>query len=275
MGIEGNCDFRDCYRQGSSLVIDGSSYSSERVDSDLFADSFELGNLNRTENGHGWGETNTKPDDFCDVTNDLARTGTYGLRFFFNGDGLNQEDGPWAEQRFNLGAQYSDITIEFYVHVPSNYNHSLPGNNKFLAVYGAPYAFGEVAPETRFQVNWSLEQGAGGASDLSVHHLLEGDEQTIVFPTSGQGVIGLADRGNWVKFRFRVKVPAGEGTNDGIMQIWKNDVLISDEQTQNSYGGNPGNYIDQLYIFGWANSGFTADTVLTVDDFRAVSGVLA
>lgn len=30
MGIEGNCDFRDCYRQSSSPIYDGNNYSSER-----------------------------------------------------------------------------------------------------------------------------------------------------------------------------------------------------------------------------------------------------
>ena len=221
----------------------------------LFTDGFESGTLSRTpQNGVAWTDSNSVA-----VSNNVAASGTYSLRFNFAGVALGEDS--WAEQRISM-PQKSEYWFKYKLYIPANYNHRAdePSNNKFLAIYQAPY----VKENPGFQVNFSLWANGAGGSDLYVHYYTAGTAREARL---GQvNFITDADKGKWMELIAQVKVPSGN-TSDGVMKMWKNGQQVVNITDLQSYGGSGKNYIDQAYLLGWANSGFTQATVQNIDDF--------
>ena len=48
--------------------------------------------------------------------------------------------------------------------------------------------------------------------------------------------------------------------------MWKNGLLLCNQQSMLNYGGEGKNYLDEIYLLGWSNSGYNQDTYLYVDD---------
>jgi hypothetical protein len=63
------------------------------------------------------------------------------------------------------------------------------------------------------------------------------------------------------------KVPSTISARDGVAELWKNGATIMSNKTLNSGGTSAAlNNMDECYILGWANSGFTQETVMYVDN---------
>jgi len=223
----------------------------------LFQDGFESGNLSYTQNGIRWG------DSASTVVNALnPRTGTSALQFRYPGVADGQ-DG-WAEQRVELGASYTETWVMFDLYIPANYYHrtqSGAANNKFFALYRNPYT------SPGFQVNFSTIPNGSGGSNIEIHSYNNGSESPIQTPTSGSNFITSADAGHWLNIVMHFKVPTGQGTNDGVMQLWKNGSQIVNITNLASWGGTGKNYFDAAYILGWSNSGYANETLFYVDNF--------
>lgn len=225
----------------------------------LFQDSFESGNLSFSENGVSYaGSTNAV------VTSENKSDGSYSLKFTFKGKPTGSD--AFSEQRMRF-PQTNEIWIEYDLYVPGNYYHrseSGASNNKFLAIYKNDYRY------PGFQVNWSLNPNGNGGSNIVLHRYRNGREQSTLRPSGGVGdnFLTAADRGTWVHIVARVKVPSSENSSDGVMQMWKNGDLVTNETSLDNYGGAGENYTDELYLLGWSNSGFTEDTVFYIDNLR-------
>ena len=63
-----------------------------------------------------------------------------------------------------------------------------------------------------------------------------------------------------------MKAPSSATASDGIMQMWKNGDLVTNETSLDNYGGANENYMDELYLLGWSNSGFTEETIFYLDN---------
>ena len=70
-----------------------------------------------------------------------------------------------------------------------------------------------------------------------------------------------------------MKLATSATANDGIVQLWLNDVLTANFTTLPLYTAQAGakNWIRNGYIMGWSNSGFTQTTHTYIDDF-VISG---
>lgn len=227
------------------------------------------------QTGVTWGEgvrttvaVPSYPNGSCAIT-----TSGNALRFAYQAaaDGADS----FAEQRLALTENATDIWIKFDLFIPCNYVHRSQAdggvNNKFFAIYRDPYGV------PGFQVNFSLSPNVGNdRSELELHYYYNGVEQGIIttndsdlsppdFVLPDFIVVGQ-DRGRWHRIVLRVKVPTGDNTNDGVMQLWKNGTQFVNITRLNSWGGTNANYIDEAYILGWANSGFAQETVFYVDD---------
>lgn len=222
----------------------------------LFSDGFESGNLSHSENGISF----FKIENAAVSTNN-AKSGSNSLEFFYRGGGNNSD--AWSEVRMNL-PQRQELWIRYDLYIPSNYNHRnvSPANNKFLAVYRDPYT------NPGFQVNFSLEPNGSGGSDLTIKRYHNGSEAGGLGSSLGNNFITSADKGSWIRLIMRIKVPSGNGTRDAIMQMWKNGNLVADQQSFNAYGANGKNYIDELYLLGWSNSGYSQDTYFYIDNIE-------
>lgn len=217
----------------------------------LLEDGFESGNRSSPIGG-AW---RISPDTTT-VSPENPRTGLYSLRFQFDS---NPTGDAMAEQRADL-LQTNELWGRMYLYIPTNYYHRnvSPSNNKFWAVYASPYT------SPGFQMNLSLSAGLGGNSNLQVHRYDNGKEMSVLSPYSN--FITSADRGKWIEVMIRVKVPTNNTSNDGIIQVWKNGTSVANYKQLDMYGSNGRNYIDQMYLLGWSNSGFDATTIMYIDD---------
>lgn len=232
----------------------------------LFQDGFESGTLDHTDNGVSYGSS-----VYTTVSNERARTGQFALRFEFEG-GATGEDA-WAEQRLSFPDQ-TELWVAYDLFVPDNYHHrteSGASNNKFLAIYRAPYT------DPGFHLNWSVNPDGNGGSNLALHRYRNGIEQSSRPPTDdlGVGVITAEDRGQWIHIEAFIRVPSSADSEDGVMRMWKDGTLVTDETALNNYGGDDENYFNELYLLGWSNSGFDEDTIVYIDNLTLSERSLA
>ncbi|MES9991874.1 MAG: heparin lyase I family protein [Candidatus Thiodiazotropha sp.] len=226
-------------------------------------DGFESGDLSSSANGVSYGGNVETA-----VSTENSLMGDYSLRFTYPA-APNGSDS-FSEQRMNY-PQTNELWIRYNLYVPTNYVHrtqSGAANNKFLAVYKDEYRY------PGFQVNWSLSPDGSGGSNLSLHRYRNGSEQRVISPSNGIGVgfITQADRGKWIQIVARIKAPSSQNSSDGVMQMWKDGEFVTNETTLDNYGGAGENYMDELYLLGWSNSGFSEQTVFYIDDLHINDG---
>lgn len=222
--------------------------------STFFTDGFESGDSTHTENGVTWGSGGT-------ITTDNPRTGSYSIRFAFPATADNVDSS--REKRFYLTTPLSEFWVRMWIWIPANYKHRLPSdtstNNKFLAIYANPYG------DPGFQMNLSTSRVNDYQSTLDIHKYNNGPEAPPISNAYASFIVP-DDFGEWVEIITRVKVPTDATSSDGIVQVWKNSVLIADHQSVAMFGSDGRNYIDQGYILGWSNSGYDEETIFYIDD---------
>lgn len=226
----------------------------------LFEDDFESGNLSKSANGFRW--TDSTRDIV--VSSATARNGTYSLQFTYPAvaDG---EDGM-SEQRFYLGGNYRDVTVEYDLLIPANYYHrtqSGAANNKgFLYLWANTYGDPRPLVATNFWPDGSGQSiGSIYTRPNDLGHYME-----FTAPA-----IASSDAGKWLHIVVRYAY-ASAANNDGIAQIWKTPEGGTQVQIVNKTNGPwyhaDGTGFDNGYLLGWSNSGFAQETRLYIDNFK-------
>jgi len=218
-------------------------------------DNFESGRLSSVWNG-------PRADMVVRLPASTGRSG-YAMEFFYPGVADN-EDG-WAEARFDLKADYAKLAIEFDLFVPSNYFHRVPGdrtnNNKFFRLWQRTYDDVEKLGASM------MSEGSSGNSTIGSDYRIESSWGISTAITESRSFITSADRGKWMS--IRIEVIAATDTTNGSIKIYKNDALhLSDTKIKNHVRGTQG--FRYGYLLGWANSGFSQDTRLYVDNLRVL-----
>jgi hypothetical protein len=220
----------------------------------IFSDNFDSGSTAAAQNGASW----DAPTSTVAVTNTLGQSGCCSLQFTYAGVPLGQDD--MAQATLTL-PQRTSYWFQYSLYVPTNYYHrtnTTASNNKFLAVYAAPYQ------TPGFQINLSTEPNGSGGSNLEIHYYNNGSEQTPI-PAFSNFITASNDGGKWMNLIVQVTVPTGASTNNGIVSIWKNGTQIANVTNLAAYGGSS-NFISQAYFLGWSNSGFTSTTLMDIDN---------
>ena len=210
----------------------------------LFQDGFESGDLTHTQNNIRWAPEGVR----ASISTTQVRSGTRSFQFSF--EGVPNEQDSFSEHRILLTPRYTDLWIMYDLYVPANYYHrtqSDSANNKFFAIFRDPYT------SPGFQVNFSTTPNGSGGSNINVHYYDNGAEQGYLSPASGQNFITSSDAGRWHNIIMHFKVPTGQDTNDGVMQLWKNGSEIINITDLASWGGSGMNYFDQAYVLGWSS----------------------
>jgi len=225
---------------------------------DVLTDSFESGDLTSPSAG-SWGAQGEGSGDSIDVSNDTARTGNYSLKFVFAGG----SGDAYAEQGFSFETTATTVYASFYVFWPSNYVHrdDEPSNNKFLMVWGPPGQTGSFFYDLELEITEMHPKTAGNGS---VNTCAVSSASTIRPATWGHVAIP-ENLNTWEHYYVEMKQDSGSG--DGFFRVYVDDVLRYEKEDITSVGApcSPG-YFNSGYLFGWANSGFTNDTVVYVDD---------
>jgi hypothetical protein len=263
------------------IVLIVSCASRPSIAGTIFSDGFESGNSSHTQsNAHWYGSTRT------DVTNAISHSGKYSLRFTYPGNPDPAKDS-WAEQRFDLGAFYPEVYIQFYIYYPDGREGVGPQyirrknatgalNDKFLRLFGA-------ADRTGAKEYITVAGGASTWSNSNLDGARIGLENSCTYngaKVDGMGKNGNGDfpfiadssaspndnRGRWIKIKYHRKV-ASPANNDGVEQLWIDDVLTESVTNLCGYPGDGyTNAWSSGYLLGWSNTGFDKDTYIYIDD---------
>ena len=230
----------------------------------IFTDDFSSGNMSKTQNGFKWlGSTSAQVVSF---------SGSNALEFTYNASGAGQ-DGM-SEQRFDLGAYYPNVWIQYDMYVPSNYNLREPSTNdkSYLYLWTDNYS-GVGGVGGGFQ-NWT---NANGQGDYLTFYDWSGpsDKFHATDSTRNPKAFG-GHKGKWVNIIIHMK--AGSGSSDGSAKLWVDGVLTYELNSNNSppgynissflYNANGNNAFRNGYLLGWSNNGFSQTTKIYIDNFK-------
>lgn len=217
----------------------------------FFTDGFE-GGVRNDGNGFTWTSTTSR----VSVQTAPDSSGDYALRFRFGPDASGGDSS--AEQRFNLGRDLTEIWLDYFVWIPSNYQHrnELTGgdNNKFFRLWGDDY-------------NSVMKVGASTMPTAAVGATNDESNLTNEFNRgAGMGQFGpsvafggAANLGAWNRIRLHYRRISAEGVADGLAEIWVNSTQIVSTTIDQGWDAAT-NFWNQGYFFGWSNSGYLAET---------------
>lgn len=230
----------------------------------IFQDDFSSGNILKTLNGaifwiNGSEDARdpyaTKPSDIFVQAEDAEG---FSLRVHYAGTPDLLGDAR-PQLNFELGGVYPELWVSFRVYIPQNYFHRVPigtGNNKFFIIdnnIGTQYFDFEVWPR------------GDGSDRVSFNSSYNGVGRGHIFPSIDWTLGAPEDRGKWHDYILHLKLATSATANNGLVQAWKNGVLVMDFQGL-PHHTPAANYFGRGYIFGAANSGFNEDTELRLDD---------
>ena len=214
------------------------------------------------------------------ATQDAGYAGGKVMSFLYEANGAQFPDS-WAEQRMRFPACIQ-LEMSYRIFVPANYVHpaGAGGNNKVLAIWGGTY--GTSASNVSCVVEGIFEGSgvSGSIPDLGIGYDGTNFGHSRFDPSTDTDKIYLTQDGNWHEIGVYFVLPEAPGAY-GKYELWLDDTLILstdwDLAIADAAGGTPtsqqigystrGNFLDQAYLLGWANSGFAADTTFYVDDF--------
>lgn len=236
----------------------------------VFEDTFRNGQRAMAQNGVSWTGI---PSPGIAVVADPGSASGYALQFPFGPDAPGEDSN--AEQRFRM-PDYTAVTVEKEVYVPPNYVHrdDVTGgdNNKGLRLWDEHYESGS----STVHVGFSTRSRPDGTSQLHAEYKKFG-----VVGTGGHGLgpyTQLYRPNTVVVIRYAVKVASGPGAADGIIKMWVNGVQVLDATnlmlTNTSTATAAANVFRNGYVFGWANSGFTAETKMNLRRFAVWEGIV-
>jgi len=194
---------------------------------------------------------------------DLGGRQTNALQFLYAG--VPSEVDSTAEQRFDLGQQYENVSIRFDLYIPLNYEHrnEFPANNKLFRLWTTDHSLASYGHIEK--VGASLMPGVDG-SRLGIDYSRASNLQisTGVGGTEA-GFISNDDKGQWMEVIIDVK--SSNASEPGFIRIYKNGVLFIERVQDNDYDNSILGY-RVGYLLGWANSGFTNNTYLYIDNIE-------
>lgn len=218
----------------------------------------------------------------CEVSNQNALSGTHAMRFAFAGVPTGSDSH--AQRNFDLGEAQASLDVEFDLYIPDGnesyggaaYTHrsESPSNNKLLRLWSNNGTnSGTNGYNSAEKVGASLVAGTGGASNLILEALNPEIGGGMTALETITNFITASDRGKWMKVRFSIMSASSAGAGDGLLRVFKNGNIEGSVPLNNWAEGEQHAY-RYGYLMGAANSGFTDNTYLFIDNLRFISGSL-
>lgn len=218
----------------------------------IYSDNFDSGKPSSL-----W--TNLTSAVVVSLPSETGRSG-FAMRFTYTGNADDTIDA-FSEARFDLKAEYKNLTIKYDLFIPANYVHQKPSdridNNKFLRLWREQYTVGD-------HIGASMLSEPDGDSLLGVDYKIQPTWGISTGIDPKGDFITAADKGKWISIRIEVEAPKSS-TLLGAIRIFKNNKLFvgTSKVTDVEPGEQGWRY---GYLLGWANSGFRADTILYIDN---------
>jgi hypothetical protein len=156
--------------------------------------------------------------------------------------------------------------------VPANYFHrqDSPSNNKFFRLWGDSYSaankvgassFPEASGSSHLAFEYNYEGWSDGTLGTGPSSVAGAKSTTTAFGTD-------ATRGRWIQVRIHARHVSGPSARDGRLRMWVNGQLVISFENVPQKFDSARPYWNAGYLFGWANSGFSEETLFFVDDVR-------
>ena len=193
--------------------------------------------------------------DIIEVSGNSTKSATIHS---INGDTLTVE---YHSVRFAFGNNPAIINVTSGATANVTQRIGFGDNNKGISfMWQGQYGTGNTGQALN-TANWSdLNDG----SIISYQIIVDTDN----LGHTGTGVKSVdpnTDLGQWIEWIVRYKV-AGPTNDNGILQMWKNGVLVVDVDSIPNYSSLGNNYYERGYLMGWANSGFDETTIFYIDN---------
>lgn len=232
MGIEGNCDFRDCYPQGSSPKYDGGSYSEARGATSPTYTPFMVFDFNGT-NGASASQTEFSPEPDQSPNNSLtysnAITGpfseTINARQDMVGAGNKYFGGGLLDGSSLTIANNTDTWIRIFHYFPSafcaGYDQGTgEGGDGYGATKWLRYGFGAGGDRITHQLGGFLNSACGTAMNQSYtsFEIAGGADANTPSPVT-------IPRDQWVALQWQVN---WQETATGFVRAWLDDTYLGE-----------------------------------------------
>jgi hypothetical protein len=234
----------------SPVVIAGGTIDPPAPGDPFFEDDF-VGTVRNDSGGFTWSSTSSR-------TTVQSFDGHNALRFRFGPD-ADLGDSQ-AQQGFNMGRNLTELWIQYYLWVPSNYVHRAQSsggvNNKFLRLWGDDYnATNKVGAslfrESPSYLRYEATNNAWGA----------GVGEVVGSGSPNKATFGAAPMlGVWTKVQLRYKIVSALDADDAEFDVWFDDVKVIEQTAIPQQYTTGQNYWNNGYLMGWANSGYLAET---------------
>ncbi len=207
------------------------------------------------------------------VVTNFGRSDSNSLRFTFNANGVDTPS--FSEERFDIGRYLSEVAVEYWIHVPSNWEHrntSYPPNNKWFFLWRDPDDYTQEARDWQVAVEWWRTNDTESWGRFMSNAPDQGFLSNQLPPPNDPPFIGASapiKPGQWNRFRFYVKASSSRGASDGIYKVWANDVQmvnLTNKQLHNPSTEPVGAVLRSGYLMGYMNSGFDETTIFHIDD---------
>lgn len=236
----------------SPVVVAGGAVTPPAGGDPFFTDTF-AGTQKNDSGGFTWNATTSR-------VSVVSWEGVNALRFRYGPDADLGDSS--AEQRFNMGRNLTEVWIEYYLWVPSNYvNRAQTGgiNNKLMRLWGDAYASAN-------KVGMSTYVNAAYTPDSAVirfeyNYKGYADGTLSAGPVFSTGVAFGGDmKGAWTRIRQHYLMVSGTDADDALMELWigATKVVTFANVPQKYDTAKP--YWNNGYFFGWANTGFLDET---------------
>ena len=270
-GLTGSTSYiaRVRYRDNHGAVSEYSSTVADTTEasggvSPLFEDGFETYAdyaviTGEGANGFVWGQQNHGSPNSVN-----PRTGSKSYAFRYNKSGEAQPE--WSEVYFDLGANYTEVWMEYYLHIQSDFEHPAgAGWFKYFFIYGSNgypgnpgtpdhIVFISALPSTSPHLEYCSTYYSDG--DQVIHHV-ENDW------------LHEDDLDTWVKLQIHLKASGNAVDTDALIEVYKNGAKIIDINTFNYYHATDNGWRGG-YLMGWHDGAdlHTGQVDYYLDDFK-------
>jgi hypothetical protein len=253
------------------------NYQSIPTSNVLFSDSFTTGDFTKNDGGWAWAVNGgVNPT----VVTNFGRTDNNSVKFTFLGTASGGD--AFSELRYTFGSSQTEVYFQYYMYYPDGnelssigidlgprweHRTDTPNNNKFIRLWGPD---SDVGTTHSITCGYSTYQTGGTGDEYPFPEY--STDQINDMSSHGIGsttfVVDDTVRGRWVKIDMHFKC-ATSANNDGVYEMWVDDVLVGSWTDLPLYPTNPAlNYFASGYILGWSNSGFDIDSYCYMDDFK-------
>jgi hypothetical protein len=185
-------------------------------------------------------------------------------------DGTNM----MAEQRFSMGAHYTDLWFRYWIKVPPNFHYE-GSNAKWAAFWTNNY---DGAGDVTFQLRPTTGMGGTGNAKLVVQ---DGGVAVPEVDCYDDFINATRDAGRWMRIVYHLRPESASGAVNGQFRVWRR---WEDESTYtqiynktNAQFYENGVGVHQGYLMGSAEGGSyvgNGDLAWLVDTFEASTSSL-